>query len=227
MSAHPRWRRTLAAVAASLLLGGLAACAASGGGSDGPGEPTFADETSSDSPGSDAYDPAPPSSTETSTHASTPAPTEDGGFKALPDCDDLAQSIVDGADIVDDEEVEGRSCRFTVGADPLLGRQSVWIVRGGGGWPTELEADVVNDKLAEYFDTGDGSYRSSVTKVAAPGWSYGVEFTERLSEGRRTSYRLFSFAENGDLLNCHTSVTDADLDAFLAWCDAALAAVQP
>lgn len=222
MTAHPAWRRGPAAVAATLLLGGLAACAESSG-SDGPDEPSFADDTSTETPAGETFDPSPPSSTK------DPAkdPTEDGGFKALPDCDELAQSIVDGVDIVDDEEVEGRSCRFTIGEDPLLGRQSVWIVRGGGGWPTEFEADAVNDKLAEYFDTGDESYTSSVTKVPAPGWSYGVEFAERLGESRRTSYRLFSFAENRDLLTCHTSVTDAGLDAFVEWCDDALAAVQP
>lgn len=224
MIAHPTWRRSLSVPAAMLLLGGLAACAEPSNGSEGPDEPSFADDTSSETPASqtpagETSDPAPPSSTKD--------PTEDGGFKALPDCDDLARSIVDGVDIVEDEEVEGRSCRFTIGEDPLLGRQSVWIVRGGGGWPTELEVDVVNDKLAEYFDTGDESYTSSVTKVRAPGWSYGVEFAERLSEGRRTSYRLFSFAENGDLLTCHTSVTDAGLGSFVEWCDDALAAVQP
>lgn len=221
MIAHPRWRRGPAAVAATLLLGGLAACAESSGsdGPDGPDEPSFADDPSSGTPAGETFEPSPPSSTK--------EPAEDGGFTALPACDELAQSIVDGVDIVDAEEVEGRSCRFTIGEDPLLGRQSVWIVPGGGGWPTAFEADAVNDKLAEYFDTGDESYSSSVTKVPAPEWSYGVEFAERLREGRRTSYRLFSFAENGDLLTCHTSVTDVGLGAFVEWCDDALAAVRP
>ncbi|WP_183098437.1 hypothetical protein [Nocardioides pelophilus] len=219
MIAHPAWRRGLAVMAATLLIGGLAACAESSDGSDESDEPSFADDTSSETPAGESFDPSPPSSTKD--------PTENGGFKALPDCDDLARSIVDGVDVVDTEEVEGRSCRFTIGEDPLLGRQTVWITGGGGDWPTEFKADALNDMLAEAFDTGDESYTSSVTKVRAPGWSYGVEFAERLSEGRRTSYRLFSFSENGDLLTCHTSVTDAGLGAFVEWCDDALAAVQP
>jgi len=213
------WQRRLAAAGTTLLLAGLGACAESDG-SDATDPPSFNDGTSSDTPTSeDSYDAAPP--------VATKDPTEEDGFEALPACDELAQSIVAGVDVADSEEVEGRSCRFTIGDDPPLGRQVVWITRGGGGWPIEFEADVLNDKLAEGFDNGEETYASSVIKVRAPGWSYGVEFDERVGEGERTSYRLFSFAENGDLLSCHTSVADAGLRAFVEWCDTALAAVRP
>lgn len=212
------WKRSLAALAAVALLGGLAACGERGETADPEDETSFTDGSPDDATDDDT----------TPTEATTTKdPTEDGGFKVLPACEELSQSIVDGVEITDGEQVDGKSCRFVLGEDPVLGRQLVWIARGGGGWPARFKAEQLNEKMAAGVDRDDAKYRSSVDEIDAPGWAYGVRFDEEVGEVERSSYRLFAFARNGDLLSCHTSVSDADLGAFRDWCDRVLATVQP
>ncbi|WP_183094028.1 hypothetical protein [Nocardioides stalactiti] len=221
-------RPGIALLAATALVGSLAAC---GGGSDGDAEADEKPSTSTSGTTGTATD-APTSGATESTDASGPPttkdPTEDGGFAYLPPCDEIARSIVRGEEVVAGEQVEGKSCRFEIGEDKVLGRQLVYIARRGGGWPTTFKADELNDKLAEAADPGDGKYASSVSEIKSPkGWSYGLQFDEKVGKIERTSYRLLAFAENGDLLTCQTSVADVNIGAFKDWCTTVLEAVQP
>lgn len=224
MIEHMMWKRSLAALGACALLG-LTACS---GSDDGDAKddtsPTGSAATDRGSDSTDATD----ATDETDGGPSTTVdPADHGGWKVLPDCNDFAESIVDGEDLVDGEQVPGKSCRFTVGEDPVIGRQIVWIARHGGGWPTKFKAAALNEKMAEAADPGDTRYRSSVSEIDARGWDYGTQFDEVVGKTERTSYRLFAFSENGDLLSCHTSIGDADLKAFRAWCDRVKDAVTP
>lgn len=223
MIEHVMWKRSLAALGACLLLG-LGACSSSDGDGDAKDGQPSSDSTASD----DMSDQTDDESSEASEPQTTSDPTKDGGFKFLPECDEFARSIVDGEDVADQDQVDGRSCRFTIGEERVVGRQNVWIARGGGSWPKKFKADELNEMLAGAADPGDKKYESSVSEIDVPrGWAYGLRFDEKIGVVERSSYRLLAYAENGDLLICHTSVSDADLDAFRTWCDDVLEAVQP
>lgn len=224
MIEHTIWKRSLAALGATLLLG-LTACGSSDDGGDAGEDPSVSDSASSDGTGGD--DPTDEESSDASAPQTTKDTTKDGGFKYLPECEELSRSVVDGKDVADVEELAGRTCRFTIG-DPVVGRQIVWIARGGGDWPTSFKAEELDAKLSEAADPGDKKYTTSVTEIDVPqGWDYGFQFDETIGKTERSSYRLMAFARNGDLLHCHTSASDADLDAFRSWCDEILTAVQP
>lgn len=227
MSETRMWKRNAAVLGGCLILG-LTACSSS---DDDPDAKD--DASSSDSAASDGASDGPEedSTDEGSSQASDPQttsdPTKGGGWKFLPECEELSRSIVDGEGIVDIEQVDGRACFFTLG-DPVIGRQLVWVARGGGGWPETFKAKQINDKWVEVLDPDLEDYSSSVSEIdAPPDWSYGFRIDEKIGKTERSSYRLLAFAKNGDLLNCHTSVSDVDPDAFRSWCDEVLTAVQP
>lgn len=194
----------------SVLVLGVAAC---GGGAETSRESSPDTETVSDSPEPDE---------------STPPPREapKNGFKLLPDCSQFAQSIVRGEDITDEEHVEGASCWFAIGEDPVVARQSVWITRGGGGWPAAFERTALTDMLAAEIDGDSQEVDSSVSEIKAPGWAYGVRFDATVDGQERRSYRLFEFAKNGDALVCHAGVQELDMKAFQNWCDDVKAQVE-
>ncbi|KAA1427453.1 hypothetical protein [Nocardioides antri] len=212
------WRRGLAAAGASLLLA-VSACSESGGSSDAADDASTSDSPMTESTEESTGTTAPPSP--------TGDPSKEGGWKFLPDCAELAESIVPGEELVEGEASEGRSCRFTLGSeDDPLGTQFVWITRGGGEYPKKFKKAEVTEALSE-AGQDDREWVSSVEEIDAPGWAYGVRHDETLGKSERSSYRLFAFSRNGDLLNCYTSIDEEHLDAFLSWCDDVKAAVSP
>jgi len=219
MIEHVTWKRCAAAVGATVLLG-LSACSGSDDSSDAGADTSSSATATIERPTGRSSDSSAPLSTTTD-------PSENGGWKALPDCSEFARSIVEDQDVAEGEQVEGTVCRYDIGSDRVIGRQVVWITRHGGDWPTTFKKTKLNDKLAEAADPGDGDFSSSVNEIDAPGWTYGIQFTEQIGKNEWTAYRLFAFSDNGDLLSCNTGISDIDLDAFLGWCDEVKAAVTP
>jgi hypothetical protein len=218
------WKRSLAAAGVALLMG-LSACS-----SDDPSD-AGDDPSSSDTPTSSE-------STDGTTDEGTDEPSEstsetgkndprEGGWKALPDCSEFAESIVEGQDIEQGDQVEGKTCRYDVGTERVIGRQVVWLTVHGGDWPTKFKADKLNALLSGAADQGEGDYSSTVEKIKAPGWTYGIKFEEKVGGKKRSTYRLFAFADNGDLLNCNTGLAAAKLGDFVDWCDTVKEAVTP
>lgn len=201
MIEHMTWRRGLVATGTALLLG-LTACSGSG-------------ESDADDDASPSDSPTSESTEETS--APTPGPPEEekGGWKLMPECSELAQSIVPDEEVTEGESAEGRSCRFQIG-DGSLGIQLAWISRGGD-YPEKFKAEEINQLLAESRDD-EREWESTVEEIDAPGWAYGVRFDETLHKAERTSFRLFAFSKNGDLLNCLTTADEKHLDEFRSWC---------
>lgn len=220
------WKRSAVAVAAAVVLG-LTGCSGSGD-SDADDDPSSSDSpTSAESTStSDSTEDATDEPEGTDDPSSTDTPAREGGWKPLPDCAEFAESIVEDEEIAEGEQVEGKTCRYDVGTDRVIGRQVVWITVHGGDWPTKFKAAKINNLLADAADQGDGKYSSSVKKVKARGWSYGIKFSEKIGDKKRTSYRLFAFAENGDLLSCNTGLAAAELEDFVEWCDTVKDAVS-
>lgn len=218
------WTRGTAAVAVSLVLGATAACSSSDGG-DSSDDPSPSDSVSSSSTASES------SSTSTSPSSTTSEdPTEDGGYAALPDCAEFATSIVKGKEVTEGDSTPGKICRFSVGpADDPVAVQLAFIVRGGGEWPKKFKAKTLNKVLSEAGeDDRDWVSKTSELKLGkkAP-FSYGVKFHQTLGKAERTQYRLFTFAKNGDLLQCYTNAPAKSLDAFEDWCGEVLTAIKP
>lgn len=214
--------RRLAVAGVSLLLGATAACS-SGGGSSSEDDPTPTDTPSSSSTASET----PSTSATTST---TSDPTEEGGYAPLPDCGQFATSIVKGKDVVEGDSTPGKICRFSVGpADDPVAVQLAFIVRGGGDWPAKFKAKSLTKILASAGDD-DRDWVSKTTELKLPkksDFSYGVKFHQTLGKAERTQYRLFTFAKNGDLLQCYTNAPEKSLDAFEGWCGDVLTAIKP
>lgn len=214
------WRRSLAAVAVSLLVGSTAAC--SSGDDDPDADSTPTESASSSSTASES-----PSASTSPSSTTSEDPTDAGGYAPLPDCADFATSVVKGKDVTEGDSTPGKICRFSVGPeDDPVAVQLAFIVRGGGDWPEKFKAKKLNKILSEAGDD-DRDWVSKTKKIKAKGFDYGVQFHQTLGKAERTQYRLFAFAKNGDLLQCYTNAPKKSLDAFEDWCGDVLEAIQP
>ncbi|MEZ0579717.1 hypothetical protein [Nocardioides sp. MH1] len=217
-------RHGVAALAVTLLVGATAACSSDGGDKksddDSPSDGTSTSATATDTASS--------SSSPTST--SSADPTENGGYAAMPDCSQFATSVVKGKDVVEGDSTPGKICRFSVGsADDPVAVQLAFIVRGGGDWPKKFKAKDLNTILASAGDD-DRDWVSETTELKLKkkaDFDYGVRFHQTLGKAERTQFRLFTFAKNGDLLQCYTNADEKYVDSFEDWCGDVLKAVQP
>lgn len=216
------WRRGLAAVGVGLLLGATSAC--SSGGDNGSKENT----SPSDTPSSSSTISDSPS--ESGTSSSSADPTDEGGYAPLPDCGQFATSVVKGKDVTEGDSEPGKICRFAVGpADEPVAVQLAFIVRGGGDWPEKFKAKTLNTILSQAGDD-DRDWVSKATELKLDkkaGFTYGVKFHQTLGKAERTQYRLFTFAKNGDLLQCYTNAPAKSLHSFESWCGDVLTAIKP
>lgn len=215
------WRGAFAAAGVSLLLGATAACSSGTDGSTDDPSPT--DTPSSSSTTSE-------SPTESATSSTSSDPTDAGGYAPLPDCSQFATSIVKGKPVNAGDDEPGKICRFSVGpADDPVAVQLAFIVRGGGDWPKKFKAKSLNKILAAAGDD-DRDWVSDTTELKLPkksDFTYGVKFHQTLGKAERTQFRLFTFAKNGDLLQCYTNAAEKYVDAFEDWCGDVVTAVKP
>ncbi|KAA1421442.1 hypothetical protein F0U44_03900 [Nocardioides humilatus] len=225
MTQQVMWKRALAAGAVSVLLGSTAACS-SGGDNDSKDDTTPTDGASTSTSASESSS---PSNTPTST--TSVDPTDKGGYKPLPECSEFATSVVKGEDIAEGDSEPGKICRFSVGPeDDPVAVQLAFIVRGGGDWPEEFDEDKLTTILSEAGED-DRDWVSETTRIKgmlkAKGFDYGVQFHQTLGKAERTQYRLFTFAKNGDLLQCYTNAPAKSLEKFEDWCGDVLEAIKP
>jgi hypothetical protein len=206
----------------SLLLGATAACS-SGGDNGSEDDPSPTDTPSSSSTASESPSGSATSSTSTD-------PTDEGGFAPLPECSEFATSIVKGKEITEGDSEPGKICRFSVGpTDEPVAVQLAFIVRGGGDWPKKFKAKTLNTILANAGDD-DRDWVSKTTELKLgkkADFTYGVKFHQTLGKAERTQFRLFTVADNGDLLQCYTNADEKYVPQFEDWCGEVLTAIQP